>query len=231
MQRRLQRYTVFHQVINCRVSLTYIAFALYSFLLGRLRYICYCVRHHSIVYCILYLIQGVVSRWPSLTAWASFPPRSWHKLTYLCWRAVKQSINQPTNQSFLYICCTKYVRQSVMFLDCCYTVQSIETTLVSLESPSRFPEKVSLADDQSPYSPPQLCGRTGSGSVRRSVVPLTALLAFLVFISCPKYNLVTSLYAGHAQTESADSPEVARLFIGQQVRRMKSQLGALYSPK
>jgi len=34
-------------------------------------------------------------RWPSLAAWASCPLRSWHKLIFLCGRAIKrQSINQ-----------------------------------------------------------------------------------------------------------------------------------------
>jgi len=40
------------------------------------------------MHCISLFILSRLSRFPS--------PRSWHKLTFLCWRAVKQSTNQPS---------------------------------------------------------------------------------------------------------------------------------------
>jgi len=42
----------------------------------------------------------IVSRWPSLADWAGFPPPRWHKLTFLCWRAVEQPTNQANLAAF-----------------------------------------------------------------------------------------------------------------------------------
>jgi len=46
----------------------------------------------------------IVSRWPSLPTEPVSLPRSWHKLIFLCWRAVKQSINQPWSIITYLIC-------------------------------------------------------------------------------------------------------------------------------
>jgi len=59
------------------------------------RQLCYIVTLFS---CNVIAVLCIVSSWPSLAAWASFLPRSWHKLTFLCWSAVKQLINQSINQ-------------------------------------------------------------------------------------------------------------------------------------
>jgi len=59
--------------------------------------LCYIIIIIIIIIIVLRQVLCIVSRWPSLAA--SFPPRKWHTLTSLCWRAVKHPINQSINQS------------------------------------------------------------------------------------------------------------------------------------
>jgi len=69
-------------------------------------------------YRVTYGIMHCISRWPSLAAWwTSFSPPHLHKLTFPCWRAVKQSVNpsiHPSiNQSINHSLCTRWTSHSI----------------------------------------------------------------------------------------------------------------------
>jgi len=90
-------YTVALKQVDGKITLHYAPYCAVAF--------CYTwasvtVWHESYGYDIkLYPHRVKFYRIGCLVGWAPFPFCCWHKLTFLCWRAVKDSINQSINQS------------------------------------------------------------------------------------------------------------------------------------
>ena len=60
----------------------------------------------------------MVSRWPSWVAKSISSSRSWHKLTFLCWRALKHQTNKQNKQTIIQLSSTWYVLQIKLKLFC-----------------------------------------------------------------------------------------------------------------